>query len=79
MANEKMFRVVRVAPAAFSPPCPCSIEEPHIVWEGDDPDDYREGYGAFDEGCHHPTRWFEGRDAEGKWVELRGDPRAPRN
>lgn len=52
------YRVMRVAPSAVSPPCGCSHDEPVVVWEGDRPSDYHGGLGAFDEGCHHPSRWM---------------------
>lgn len=40
------------------------------MWEGEDPAEYREGLGQFDEGCHHPTRWMEVLVATGRWVEM---------
>jgi len=63
------WRVRRVAPSAieFDPPCGCSCNEPHTVWEGDDPAEYRGGIGAFDEGCHHPVRWWEQKIGD-TWV-----------
>jgi len=68
------YRVMRVAPAAYDPPCCCSQETASVIWEGDDPDAYSGGLGAFDNGCCHPTRWMEkfipGTDGKpGRWVE----------
>jgi hypothetical protein len=53
------YRVRRSAPSAVHPPCGCSHEEPETVWEGTTMTAYRGGLGAFDEGCHHPSRWEE--------------------
>ena len=73
-ADFTSFRVWAVAPTAigFEGPCPCggSHETPAIVWEGSDPSQYKGGLGAFDEGCHHPSRWMEGRSPTGEWLPV---------
>jgi hypothetical protein len=53
------YRVRRTAPSAVNPPCGCSCDEPTTVYEGTTMAGYRGGLGAFDEGCHHPSRWEE--------------------
>ena len=65
------YRVIRSAPPAFDPPCPCSDREWKVIWEGISPRDYTEGLGCFDEGCHHPQRVMEAQGPNGDWLPVR--------
>lgn len=64
-----MYRVMRSAPSCIDPPCPCSEPDPHEVWRGESLAGYAGGIGAFDEGCHHPSRWAE-QMVDGQWVPV---------
>ncbi len=73
------YRVVRtVSLAAETQGNTCTHGESHatesVVWEGSDPAGYTGGIGAFDEGCYHPSRWFQAQAPDGTWADC-PDPR----
>lgn len=63
---EKQFRVLREVQYPYSDTSGEVFAS--VVWSGDNPDEYTEGLGCFDEGDEIISRFFQECD-NGVWIE----------